>query len=77
MTAVEAMIYCLGDAEWGHDNEGNILSRRVLDANKDLHWFYWDVEFDGEDALPELQSECGEAFAKHLEPYSPAEEEPS
>src|SRR5690606_19454439 len=21
MTAVEAMIYCLGDAEWGHDNE--------------------------------------------------------
>ena len=74
MTAIEAMIYCLGDADWGHDAHGNIVSRIVLDKNGDKHWFCWDEEFDGDDATPELQSESCAPFSARNEPYQPQDE---
>lgn len=75
MTAIEAMIYCLGNAEWEHDDDGSTVSRMVLDKNGEKHWFFWDEEFDGEDATPELRSESCVPFAASNGPYRPLTEE--
>ena len=67
MTAIEAMIYCLGFIEDTPGEDGECHSQTVYDKDGEPHWFSFDEEQDH----PELCSgSCEAPFAKCLEPYS-------
>ena len=67
MTAIEAMIYCLGyvsdKAEDKHYN-----SRVVYDCHGQAHWIAWSDRHEHE-AIPRLYSESCSPFTKSVEPY--------
>jgi hypothetical protein len=62
------MIYCLS-AQLGREivEDGEMMTRRVLDKNGDSHWIAWPIIiFD----KPRLCSSSPSPFAESLEPYS-------
>ena len=69
MTAVEAIIYCLGFINETPE-DGEYHSQICYDKNGQPHWISWSVKL-GDDASPWLCSESSEGkFTKSLEPYS-------
>ena len=67
MTAIEAMIYCLGFVD-EKARDGEYRSQTVYDAKGDPHWVIW-LARHGQWATPKLCSEGPHPFAKALEPY--------
>ncbi len=67
MTAIEAMIYCLGFVS-SQAIDGDFQSQCVYDKDGHPHWFAWR-EILGKGAPPEMCSEDPLPFAACLEPY--------
>lgn len=65
MTAIEAMIYCLGDIPPDIE-DGERRSRIVYDSNGDPHWFAWRMAHGGR-ASPRPCSESPCPFAVAME----------
>jgi hypothetical protein len=73
MTAIEAIIYCLGY----HDTtpeDGEIKSQVVYDRNGEQHWIAW---MHWKDGIPRFCSEYDRPFSREFEPYEPARPDPS
>jgi hypothetical protein len=68
MTAVEALIYCLGFVGYDSPTDGEYHSLTVHDRHGQPHWVAWRVT-DGADAVPHLCSESPTPFARSLQPY--------
>ena len=70
MTAIEAMVYCLGYVN-DEPEDGDYQSQKVYDRNGDAHWFGWPVN-PGDRAMPTLCSGSlhWNAFARCAEPYT-------
>lgn len=69
MTAIEAMIYCLGDVS-KTPTDGEYQSRVVYDHIGYEHWISWRMSH-GKRAKPLLRSGSDiNPFAEMLEPYS-------
>lgn len=67
MTAIEAMIYCLGFIHDGPE-DGEYWSQIAYDKNGYAHWFSWSVSHL-RSAVPNVCSEVSIPFAAVLEPY--------
>jgi hypothetical protein len=70
MTAIEAIIYCLGY----HDTtpeDGEIKSQVVYDRYGEFHWIAW------KDYVPKFCSECDLPFSREFEPYGTERPDPS
>lgn len=68
MTAIEAMIYCLGEVGTTPE-DGEICTRRVYDRCGYPHWIAWRMSH-GKRAKPLLCSGSDiNPFAEMLEPY--------
>lgn len=68
MTAIEALIYCLGFINETPEDE-EYQSQFVHDRYGDKHWIAWDAK-DFNRASPTFCSESPEGcFTRHLEPY--------
>jgi hypothetical protein len=72
MTAIEAMIYCLGFVS-DVAVDGYFESCPVFDRYGEPHWIAWR-EDKGESATPELCGETHWPFSRRLEPYRLAKE---
>ena len=68
MTAIEALIYCLGYVDETTVEDGEYRSQTVYDRNGEAHWVAWVAAY-GEDAEPRLCSGSPSQFTKRLEPY--------
>lgn len=74
MTAIEAMIHCLGFVS-NYPVDGEFQSQCVYDKYGYPHWIAWRVA-QGKRAKPLLQSSSDvNPFAEMLEPYRSAEVE--
>jgi len=62
MTAVEAMIYCLGFVN-DVPEDGEFLSQTAYDCNGEPHWFSWNKD------NPRMCSESMTPFSNLLAPY--------
>ena len=68
MTAIEAIIYCIGFVE-SSVVDGEYHSQVVYDKNGMPHWIAWDAKLLW-DASPKFCSESSMPFAASLEPFS-------
>lgn len=62
MTAIEAIIYCLGFVS-DVEEDGAFHSQTAYDCNGEPHWFAWKND------EPTMCSESPHPFSKKLEPY--------
>jgi hypothetical protein len=62
MTAIEAMVYCLGFVS-DVSEDGEFRSQTVYDCNGDPHWFAWAGD------EPTMCSESLTPFSEKLVPY--------
>ena len=62
MTAIEAMIYCLGFVS-DHEEDGEYHSQTVFDCDGNKHWFSW------KNNIPRMCSEYSDPFSEKLTPY--------
>ena len=67
MTAIEAMIYCLGFVS-EEAEDGEYQSAIVYDKNGLPHWFAWR-QAHSDEAIPFARSEAVRPFTAKLEPY--------
>lgn len=62
MTAIEAIIYCLGFIN-DIEEDGELHSQTVYDCNGEAHWFAWKKD------EPKMCSESPYPFSNKLSPY--------
>lgn len=62
MTAIEAIIYCLGFVN-EVEEDGEFRSQTVYDCNGEPHWFAW------KNSEPRMCSESPYPFSNKLIPY--------
>lgn len=74
MTAIEAIIYCLGYVGDIPD-DGYFISQVVYDKHGDSHWISWEC-VEGAMASPRFCSSSCWEFSKSLEPYRMTREQP-
>lgn len=67
MTAIEAIIYCLGFVN-DVAEDGEYHSQTAYDVNGDPHWIAWQANCPGA-KIPKFCSESAFPFSEILEPY--------